>query len=344
MWAESSHADGHRPTCLFLAAKTTNYPVPIDVFVSKIAKLKQSDVLDTEFLLAQSLSFEFWIRGADKAVRGWALELQERKNTSTDEIQRALPAALDSLARSRQTDAEFLYTPGQIGLACWFLADEALIRSFLEWRYANYTPRPSALARTNGAIDTAIGDAEPDEAASEPAQPYGMTQERLLEIISAIAKMISSVVDTPLARIKEIDKRLKGCTNPEKTPGTALYLKRKRETEASEAAARAAKTLKAQQIMADRESVFGDVIQPPSARKPLSPRLTIPTTGRRPPTPSGLKEVVAQRGKEHHPGGAGTGEGDGAMEPAGMGIRDEAMGMLVGGQGLKHVGEELDSD
>lgn len=96
--------------------------------------------------------------------------------------------------------------------------------------------------------------------------------------------------------------------------------------------------------MADRESVFGDVIQPPAMRKPLSPRLTIPTTDRRPPTPSGLKEVVAQRGKEDHPGGAGTGEGDGAMEPSGMGIRDEAMGMLVGGQGLKHVAKELDSD
>jgi cyclin H len=65
-----------RPTCLFLAAKTTNYPVPIDVFVQKIAKLQPSDVLDTEFLVAQSLAFEFWVRGAEKALRGWGLEFQ----------------------------------------------------------------------------------------------------------------------------------------------------------------------------------------------------------------------------------------------------------------------------
>jgi hypothetical protein len=65
-----------RPTCLFLAAKTTNYPVPIDVFVQKIAKLQPADVLDTEFLVAQSLAFEFWVRGAEKALRGWGLEFQ----------------------------------------------------------------------------------------------------------------------------------------------------------------------------------------------------------------------------------------------------------------------------
>ena len=67
-----------RPTCLFLAAKTTNYPVPVDQFVTKIAKLNPADVLDTEFLVAQSLGFEFWVRGAEKALRGWNLELQVR--------------------------------------------------------------------------------------------------------------------------------------------------------------------------------------------------------------------------------------------------------------------------
>ena len=65
-----------RPTCLFLAAKTTNYPVPIDQFIPKFAKLSPADVLDTEFTVAQSLGFEFWVRGAEKALRGWTLEFQ----------------------------------------------------------------------------------------------------------------------------------------------------------------------------------------------------------------------------------------------------------------------------
>jgi cyclin H len=65
-----------RPTCLFLAAKTTNFPVPLDVFTPKFKGLTQGDILDTEFLLAQSLGFEFWIRGPEKALRGWGLEFQ----------------------------------------------------------------------------------------------------------------------------------------------------------------------------------------------------------------------------------------------------------------------------
>ena len=48
----------------------------MDSFISKFAKCQPCDILDTEFLVAQSLSFEFWVRGPEKALRGWALELQ----------------------------------------------------------------------------------------------------------------------------------------------------------------------------------------------------------------------------------------------------------------------------
>lgn len=42
----------------------------------KFAKLQPEDVTDTEFLVAQSLGFEFWVRGPEKGLRGWSLELQ----------------------------------------------------------------------------------------------------------------------------------------------------------------------------------------------------------------------------------------------------------------------------
>lgn len=45
-------------------------------FTKKFAKLSPDDIYDTEFLVSQTLSFEFWTRGADKALRGWALDLQ----------------------------------------------------------------------------------------------------------------------------------------------------------------------------------------------------------------------------------------------------------------------------
>lgn len=67
---------------MFLAAKTTNYPVPLDVFTPKFKGLTQQDILDTEFLLAQSLGFEFWVRGSEKAFRGWGLEFQVSHSAS----------------------------------------------------------------------------------------------------------------------------------------------------------------------------------------------------------------------------------------------------------------------
>lgn len=65
-----------RPTCLFLAIKTTDRMISIGEFVKQFNKLAPSDVLDLEFIVAQSLHFEFWVRGAERALRGLSLELQ----------------------------------------------------------------------------------------------------------------------------------------------------------------------------------------------------------------------------------------------------------------------------
>jgi cyclin H len=187
-----------RPTCLFLAAKTTNHPVPIDVFVSKLQGFKASDVLDLEFLVAQSLGFEFWVRGAEKAVRGWSLELQDQPSPPIDTVQKALSAALDRLHASRYTDAEFLYAPAQIALACWRVANRELVDRFLEDKY------------------TAASDAD--------SLPYGAPLDELRRVIEEVEEVVrdDSGANPELKKIKEVDKRLKACSNPEKIPGTAL--------------------------------------------------------------------------------------------------------------------------
>ena len=70
--------------------------------------------------------------------------------------------------------------------------------------------------------------------------------------------------------------------------------------------------------MSDRESVFGDVIKPAmhikKDTKTWSPRVTMGSD----------RELTRS---------------DGSMEPSGMGIKDEAMGNVIGGQGLKDVGK-----
>lgn len=45
-----------------------------------------------------------------------------------------------------------------------------------------------------------------------------------MEILGEIEELIRGVGtdEVDLKKVKEVDKRLKGCTNPEKIPGTAL--------------------------------------------------------------------------------------------------------------------------
>nr|ODN89598.1 cyclin H [Cryptococcus depauperatus CBS 7841] len=217
------------PTCLFLAAKTTNFPIPVDVFVSKIPKLSADDVLEKEFLVAQSLGFEFWVRGPHEPLRGWGLELQDQSDPPTEMILKALPIALNHLSISYLTDAELIFTPSQISLACWRMADKMLVESFLEQRY------------------------------QYPL--YGLTRSRLLEILDQIQEMISSTEgDIDLKKVKEIDKRLRQCTNPEKIPGTALYIRRKQEKETAEKADKVAKSLRAQASAMENDVFFGGTI------------------------------------------------------------------------------------
>jgi cyclin H len=65
-----------RLTTLFLAAKTTNNAISLDAYTSHIPQTSPSDVLDLEFLVAQSLSFEFAVWHAHTALWGIWLDYQ----------------------------------------------------------------------------------------------------------------------------------------------------------------------------------------------------------------------------------------------------------------------------
>jgi cyclin H len=73
-----------RLTCLFLSTKTENHTITIDNFTSKIPKCTNSDVLSLEFLVAQSLKFQFKVHHADLAGRGMMLDMQVRRSYSID--------------------------------------------------------------------------------------------------------------------------------------------------------------------------------------------------------------------------------------------------------------------
>lgn len=69
-----------RLTAIFLAAKTSNNPIPIDTYAARIPKTTKADVLDLEFLVSQSLNFEFVVWHAHRALWGIYLDIQVRSS------------------------------------------------------------------------------------------------------------------------------------------------------------------------------------------------------------------------------------------------------------------------
>jgi len=129
-------------------------------------------------------------------LRAYA-DTQSKPEANIKAIQEALPLATKYLAHSRLTDAEFLFSPSQIALACFRTADEELVDGFLDWRY--------------------------DQVSEENDVPYGILKAKLSAIVRDIQLLVTQgAAELDLKKIKGIDKRLKSCTNPEKVPGTAL--------------------------------------------------------------------------------------------------------------------------
>lgn len=57
----------------------------------------------------------------------------------------------------------------------------------------------------------------------EEGQPFGASKEDVIGWLESTAETIRAAQsDLNLKKVKEVDKRLKGCTNPEKVPGSAL--------------------------------------------------------------------------------------------------------------------------
>ena len=116
---------------------------------------------------------------------------QTQSGISPNAVQAALGKTLEHLSTARLTDVEFLYTPAQIALTCWRMSDRTLVSTYLDSKYAD----PLA---------------------------FGMERPRLEEILDEIETVIAGVPEMDMKKVKDVDRRLKGCTNPEKIPGTAL--------------------------------------------------------------------------------------------------------------------------
>lgn len=183
-------------TALFLATKTTNNPISLESYTSNIPKTSNSDVLDLEFLVSQSLNFEFAVWHAHRALWGIWLDLQSLPDVSEDlRPQDVYDIAIKHVRASRFTDAELIYTPSQIALASLALASPLLAE-----RWAD------------------------SKAAAGAAQPLSATLDPTLGLVKYIITQMGHPPD--VEAVREVDRRLKLCKNPEKVPGSKAYLAR----------------------------------------------------------------------------------------------------------------------
>ncbi|KAG5644755.1 hypothetical protein DXG03_007884 [Asterophora parasitica] len=208
-------------TALFLATKTTNNPISLETYTTHIPKTAPSDVLDLEFLVAQSLGFEFAVWHSHRALWGMTLDMQTLPECPAD-TRPIYELALNHVRSSRLTDAELIYTPSQIALAALSLATPELAS---QWSASKTPSGPS---------------------------PSGQSVEMLPGVTEAIKTLITTAGHPPqVEAVREVDRRLKLCKNPEKIVGSHAYLAKKAEEERVAEAKRNKKASEAQQAMAD---------------------------------------------------------------------------------------------
>ncbi|KAF5374784.1 hypothetical protein D9758_000140 [Tetrapyrgos nigripes] len=222
-------------TALFLATKTTNNPISLEAYTHNIPNTSPSDVLDLEFLIAQSLGFEFAVWHAHRALWGICLTsaLQQLPSIPPDYAKSqssVYDTALNHVRASRLTDAEFLYTPSQIALAAFSLTAPEIAQQWLESKQTLSESSP-----------TKIGSG-------------------VLGSIETIKSIIINAGQRPETEaVREVDRRLRLCKNPEKVVGSKAYLARKAEEE------KKAEERRSRKVASTGEGVdpFGDELDQP---------------------------------------------------------------------------------
>ncbi|GAC95775.1 hypothetical protein PHSY_003351 [Pseudozyma hubeiensis SY62] len=228
-------------TCIFLASKAENYPLNLSDFARKLAGRQANEnralveenrkvVLELEFLVSQSLNFEYGVTGAHRSMYGLLLDIQamEKVKVGREEVHMLAAEAHGKLGKSRLTDAEFVYTPSQIALACVRMVEpkgKEVVTSWLDWKEelarnagleakkrrvqvreqetARAAKAKIALARRlKGKAGAKIAEDQVAAAASIPSgevefedelletQPLGMSRHELEAVLDEIQKMI----------------------------------------------------------------------------------------------------------------------------------------------------------
>lgn len=225
---------------LFVATKTENYYMSLRQFANGIpGETSPEDVITPEFLLMQGLRFTFDIRHPFRGLEGGVMELEAiaqgqgqpaphlphetaedlqqgllsiapppvPSRSMSDRIGRAHNTTRELLKSAAQmTDVYFLYTPSQIWLSAFLLADRPLAEFLLD-------------VKLGGPVTATIPTPETDE--NGLVNPLYEIRSKLHRVLTECCALLQSY--TPLSSdqaqmksLKRIARKLHHCQNPEK--------------------------------------------------------------------------------------------------------------------------------
>ncbi len=117
----------YQANTLFLATKTTNNPISLETYTTHIKSTTASDVLDLEFLVAQSLGFEFSVWHAHRAL--WAYGWTSRWVYSLNQAVWSPTSILEPSQYKRQIGLKPIEMPMKPRWAMFALRDSRTLNS-----------------------------------------------------------------------------------------------------------------------------------------------------------------------------------------------------------------------
>jgi cyclin H len=198
-------------TALFLAAKTENAFIPIDYFRKQLpASVDSSQLTSLEFPLSSGLQFSYTVWSCLRPLWGFGLEIMEllnggALNLEKDDERKVMDDARQWALESLRTDAQFLYTPPQIALACIFHFNQELVRRFLSIKFPPGCVLSPTMKTTprNSTIETAQNGMQEDAAHKLMAT--------VVECDRLISDRLAVVKERSRGYVTSIDKKLWQC-------------------------------------------------------------------------------------------------------------------------------------
>ncbi|KAJ1951215.1 hypothetical protein FBU59_000300 [Linderina macrospora] len=177
--------------CLYLATKVENAFVKIDDFTKPLARTKvtNSDVLDYEFVVTQSLQFDLAVHHPYRPAYGFFLDMQAYVEDITV-LQKTYELAQKYIDQAVFTDLVFFFQPAQIAL---------------------------------GAIKLAAVETRCDVDQYLTSRFDARALENLYPILDNVQEEIRKYKPVSMKEAQVIDRKLILCRNPEKNPSSSLY-------------------------------------------------------------------------------------------------------------------------